>query len=154
MAKRVLVITGSKRLTRMLNALGSKQARAFHRKAIRTAAKVVLAEAKRRSPVRTGKLRSSLTVKALKRSRKGIGVQVTQKEGAFKGEAFYGSFVEFGYRRGKRRKEYRRKGGLQDTRKKIPGQWTMRAAGIAKEDEAIEIYEKEVERLIKTEANK
>ena len=148
MAKRILVITGDKKLTRMLNALGSQKARAVHRKAIRKAARPILAEAKATGPVKTGKLRASLTIKAAKRSRKSIGVMVTQKAGAYKGDTFYGSFQELGWRTGRAKQKSNRE------RKKIPGKWTMRQAAIDKQDEAIEIYETEVNTLIESEARK
>lgn len=153
MAKRSLILTGDKKINRMLNALASPRARAIHRQAMRKAVRPILAEAKARSPVKSGKLRASLTIKAAKRSRKSIGVLVTQKEGAFKGETFYGSFLEFGYKRGKRRKELRRKGAT-DSRRKIPGLWTMKQSADEKQNEAIDIYEAEVMDLIETEARK
>lgn len=156
MAKRSLIITGNVRLTRMLNALASNKAREVHRKALRRAIKPVLEEARLRAPVRSGAFRKSLTVRATKRSRKSIGVHVTQRRGMFKGKEFYGGFQEFGWRLGTRKKQYRRKGKtrVEDTRKKIPGKWFMRQAGKAKEKQVIEIYELEVEKLIQQEANR
>lgn len=152
MAKRVLVITGNKSLTRMLNALGSPKARELHRKAVRKAARPILEHAKAESPVKSGAMRKSLTIKALRRSRRGIGVRVTQKEGLFKGDQFYGGFQEFGWLTGRRRKKEHRKSNRE--RRKIPGKWFMRGAGTAKEQEAIDIYESELGTMIQQEARK
>ncbi len=154
MAKSSVIITGNKSLNRMLQGLASNQARAFHRKALRNAAKVVLQEAKARTPVASGALRSSLTVKAIKRTRKGIGVRITQRSGnEFMGREFYGGFLEFGWRVGKRRGKKTQRDG-NDSRRKVEGRWFMRSAGIAKEDEAIEVYETELGDLIRQEARK
>jgi len=100
MARAVFVIKGDKELTRMLNALG-KKARPVVAKALRAGSKLVLANAKNTSPVRSGAFRRSLTVRAMKRSRVRVGFRVTQKEinksGTDRKKAFYGGFVEFGY---------------------------------------------------------
>lgn len=148
MSKQVLVITGNKSLTRMLNALGSQKARAFHRKATRKAIQPILQQAKADAPSKTGALRSSLTIKATRRSRKGIGVRVTQKEGMFKGQQFYGGFQELGWKTGRRKQKSKRE------RRKIPGKWFMRGAGTSKEQQAVDIYESELESVIKQEAKK
>ena len=50
-------------------------------------------------PVDKGALRRSLKIRALKRSRKNkhtVGVRVVTGEDFFKGEQFYGAFLEFG----------------------------------------------------------
>ena len=152
MAKQHIIITGSKSLTRMLNALGSTKARAVHRRAIRKAARPILSAAKSNAPVDSGALRNSLTIRAIKKSRRGVGVRVTNKVGHdFKGKQFYGGFQEFGWKLGKRRS---RTGGTPDNRRKIAGKWFMRNAGTEQEQNAIDIYESGVEKLIKAEASK
>ena len=144
MAKsRGIIVTGDKAVTRALNSLGSKKAREIHRKAMRKAARPVLEWARNIVPVVSGTYRQSLTIRALKKSRTKIGVVVTQREGQFKGKAFYGGFLEFGWRTGKRRSER--------TRRKIEGRWLMRKAGNAKEDEARGLYIAEVKKLIDAE---
>lgn len=153
MAKRLVIITGDRKLNRMLSSLTSAKARALHRKAVRKAAKPILEQAKATAPVKSGALRRSLTIRATRRSRKSIGVQVTQKDGMFKGDQFYGGFQELGWKLGKRTSQTRRKAG-SDKRKKIPGKWFMRGAGTEKQDEAIEIYESELKTFIESEARK
>ena len=148
MAKRTLIITGSKELNRRLNALGGEKAKQFHRKAIREAARPVLQEAKATAPVKSGALRDSLTIRALKKSRTSSGVRVTQKSGFYKGKTFYGGFLEFGWMPGKRQRKSITRLSVSD-RRKIPGRWFMRQAGETRRSEAIEIYERELDYLIR-----
>lgn len=149
---RTVIITGNKSLTKMLNALGSNKAREFHRKAVRKAARPILSEAKTNAPVKSGALRGSLTIRAMPKSRKGIGVKVTNKVGHdFQGKTFYGGFQEYGWKVGRRRSK---RGGTSDNRRKVAGKWFMRNAGNAQEQNAIDIYESEVGNLIKAEAKK
>lgn len=101
MAKRTLIITGDKQLTRKLNALAGPKAKAINRQALRKMAKLVLTTAKGQVPVKSGAFKRSLTVRSGKRSRKSMRMVVTQKEmnraGTDKDKAFYGSFLELGY---------------------------------------------------------
>ena len=71
----------------------------------------------------TGKLRRSLKVRAIRRSRKGVGTKI-QSKFPNSGEAFYGAFLELGW------KHYQ-------TGRKIKGQWrwnkvAVRIGNIAK----------------------
>lgn len=70
------------------------------RKATRAAAKHVLELARQFVPVDEGDLEASLTVRAMKgRRRRGtVGASVLTREGMFRGDEFYGGFVEFGTR--------------------------------------------------------
>lgn len=68
-------------------------------KATRAAAKIVLVDAKQLVPHDTGALEASIKVRARKRSRRNkgtVGHSVTTSEGLFKGDEFYGGFVELG----------------------------------------------------------
>lgn len=164
MAKAVIV-TGDKEVTRALNALGSTRARAIHGKAMRLAAKVVLAHAQATVPVRSGAYRRSLTVRALPRSRKYQGARVTQRPIRYRGgkraKVFYGAFLELGWKSGGTRRrisaEWRdgtRKIKIERKQvksRKVVGRWLMRKAGTDKESEARGIYLAEVKRLIDTE---
>ena len=75
------------------------------RPALRAAARPILVSAKARVPVKTGKLRRSLRVRSIRRTRKRIGVKVVS---FFVGEAFYGGPVEFGHFAGRRTRISRR----------------------------------------------
>lgn len=72
------------------------------RNGLRAGAKITTAAARAVAPVRTGQLRRAIRTKAAKRSRRYIGVKTMIGEGYFKGETFYGAFVEFGWKTGKR----------------------------------------------------
>lgn len=148
-SRTTVIVTGDKEVTRQLASLGSRRAREFHRKSIRKAAKVVLEWARNIVPVQSGTYRRSLTVRALKKSRVFQGVRVTQREKAYTGKAFYGAFLEFGWKTGRRRA-----GEQAKPRRKIPGRWLLRKAGTVKEDEARGIYIAELKKFIDAEWHK
>ena len=92
-----VIITGDKALDRKLAGLPDKLAKKLSKQATRKAAKeIVLPRAKADAPVDTGELEDSLTVRAVKRSRRRIGHMVTTRDGMFQGDQFYGGFVEWG----------------------------------------------------------
>ena len=106
------VITGDKELDKVFALFEPKLRKKIARKAVRKAAKPVRDTAVARVPVRPrgthpkdrppGNLKRSIKVRALKRSRRNkhtVGVQVVTGEGFFKGETFYGAFIEFGTKR-------------------------------------------------------
>ena len=77
------------------------------RKAVRQAAKeIIKPDVMARVPEETGVLKSQVTVRALARNRVRLGSGVTLKDKSphglknplFAGEAFYGGFLEFGFK--------------------------------------------------------
>ena len=103
-----LVATGFKELDRKLRDFEPKVAKKAVRRASREALRPVHRAAQRNAPFETGLLEQSIKVRAIKRTRKAIGSQVTTREGFFQGETFYGAFQEFGWMTGKRGSENRR----------------------------------------------
>ena len=100
-----LTIKGSRELERKLMGLERKAAKKVVRQALRKGAKIVHAAARQEVPVRSGKLRKSLKVRRAKKNRRGsYAVMVTtgQNENMFTGETYYGAFVHYGHRVGKR----------------------------------------------------
>ncbi len=101
-----MVMTGDKKVNRMLKKLPSKQQKAAFRKAARPAIKPVMTEA--RSNIKkdsdTGKLAKTVKVRALKRSRSRIGVRVTTRAEDVDG-TFYGAFQEYGWKAGKAKRQ-------------------------------------------------
>ena len=91
-----VVLLGIKEIDRKLKRLDAKFGKKVVRKALRTGAKMVADEARRQAPVDSGTLRSAIKVKAQKRSRKSIGINVIVGEGFFIGKTFYAGFIEFG----------------------------------------------------------
>lgn len=106
MPKKVrLLLIGDAELRAKLSALTDAEARKAVLGATREAAKVIQAEAKRTAPKRTGALRRSIKVRAIKRSRKRIGMRVTTSklDSVYQGKTFYGAFQEYGWKTGARR---------------------------------------------------
>jgi len=88
---------GVAKFDRKLKALETRLQRKVVRQALRAGARVIAAEAKANAPVgKTGALKDSIRVWALKRSRRRIGVKVGSSIHAYKGDQFYGAFLEFG----------------------------------------------------------
>ena len=85
-------LTGDVDLARKLRGLKAVHAKAAIRKGTRAGSKDVQAEAKRTVPVRTGALRRSIKVRALKKSRRHVGHTVRL-------DKFYGAFLEYGTKR-------------------------------------------------------
>jgi HK97 gp10 family phage protein len=98
-------------LTRMLNTLPKKIRNKILREELRRSAKELVAPSKAATPVKTGRLRKSVKVRA-KRSRKAVQFTVGFNDKNFQGDTFYGAFLEFGWKAGKRNKG--------NTRKQIP----------------------------------
>lgn len=105
-----LTVTGHREVSKRLRELGGKLARKVLRDALRSGAKLVLADAvanvsKDNSPKSedTGTLRRSLRIRAGKRRRGQVTVKVATKDGWFQGKTFYGAFREFGHKIGKRK---------------------------------------------------
>lgn len=95
-----LVLLGVPELHRALKDFDVSVHKKVIRYAVRQAAKPVLDAARRLVPVRTGALKRSLRIRALRRQRKrtSIGVQVVTGRDFFKGDTYYGGMVEFGTR--------------------------------------------------------
>jgi HK97 gp10 family phage protein len=92
-------ITGIAELDATLNEMEKRTMRKHVARAVRTVAKKVLAEAKMLVPVDEGELKKSLKIRRAKRSRKlknQVVDQVFTGEGFFKGDQYYGGFVEYG----------------------------------------------------------
>ena len=91
-------LIGDKELIRRFNALPAKAEKKVFRQAARKVAKMILVSAKQKCPVRTGALKESLKVKAMKRSRNRIGILIGSgsDEPVLSGDTFYSAFVELG----------------------------------------------------------
>lgn len=97
--QRADVLTGDRELDRLLASVEAKKVKPALRKGAREGAKETAAQAKANVPTDSGALKRSIKVRALKRSRKTkhlVGARVVTGEGLFKGDNYYGGFVEFG----------------------------------------------------------
>jgi HK97 gp10 family phage protein len=107
-------LVGGDELFRRLHELPAKVAKTIGRRALRDGAKEILLQAKANVPVRSGRLKKSLKVRAGKqRKKETISVLVSTGKKWFTGDTFYGAFVEFGHRFGRRR--------LGNSRRKVDG---------------------------------
>ncbi len=124
-----IILTGDKALDRNLAQLTGAAGRKVFNKAARAAAKPVAKQARANAPSRTGRLKKSIKVRSIARSRNKIGIRVTtgNETGDFGGDGYYGAFLEYGYKRGKRSagvkaaQSLKRRGRLNQT-----SQWFLR----------------------------
>lgn len=136
---------GDKRILKKLAGLPPKIQRKVISKSARTAMRPVLNAAKANAPKKTGRLKKSLRMRALKRSRKGrIGVTVATSAKWFSGDEYYGAFQEFGWKVGKRAKGHRRKDAEADTRKQVPGKHYVERAYKSHGEQALKTFLSEV----------
>lgn len=89
-------ITGIAEIDRALRELEPKIAKKVLRQACRKALKPVKDAAQANAPVKSGQVKKAIKVKAGKRRRDQIRLDVTIGAGDFVGKQFYGSFLEFG----------------------------------------------------------
>jgi HK97 gp10 family phage protein len=91
-------VTGLRAVEKEMKDFPPKLEKKVKRKAARIAARPIVDDIKRSVPVVTGTLQRAYKIRALKRSRKQkqVGVRVMTDEGFFKGDAFYGGFLELG----------------------------------------------------------
>jgi hypothetical protein len=94
-------------VSRRLYAFSSKLGDRITYMALRSGAKLILAEARSRVPVKTGRLKKALTVKNSRinrRRRNGkVGIYLSINPGRSRDDnrgAYYGKFVDLGYKRG------------------------------------------------------
>ena len=120
-------LIGAKQLERALRTMSRKESTKAIKKATRAGSKLITQTTKALAPRKTGQLRRAIKTRVLKTRRRkfgaeSIGTVTVLGQGFFKGDEFYGAFLEFGYRRGKRQSvretEFFRG---EDVRKKIPG---------------------------------
>src|SRR6185437_13388918 len=85
-----------------LKSLNNKLERKIIRQGLRAGAKVLKSAAQSEAPERTGLLKSSIKVRAGKRTKNSISVNVATSANDFQGKAFYAGFLLYGWRIGKR----------------------------------------------------
>ena len=146
---------GDKAILKKLKGLLPKVRRKVISKAAKTAMRPVLSAAKSNAPTKSGRLRKSLRLRALKRNRKGkIGVTVSTSAKWFAGDEYYGAFQEFGWKAGKRTNAMRRKNNVEpDERKQIPGKHYVENAYKSHGEQALRSFMTEVPVQIEKIAN-
>lgn len=103
-AKSSFKIQGVDKLILKLRRLRGTAMRKVYRQAMREAARPVLATAKQIIPIGTGRAQKSLKIRALRRSRKLLGVQISPGSRGELGlsgvKGFYPTHIELGFKRG------------------------------------------------------
>jgi HK97 gp10 family phage protein len=89
-------VKGADKLQKKLASLMTKESKAALRKGTRAGCRIIQARAKEIAPVKTGALKRGIKVRALPRSKKWVGTQVTLAD---TGEVYYGAFLELGTKR-------------------------------------------------------
>lgn len=92
-------VAGAKQLMRKLQRMQKTEVAKAVRKGSRAASKMIAARAVEDAPQRTGGVRKAIKVRALPRSRKWTGTQVTMKVAG--NPAYWGAFVELGTKKQK-----------------------------------------------------
>lgn len=92
-----LDLRGHKDIMDAIRTLEPKLRSGAFRKVFRELGKIAQKEVISNAPVRTGVLKRSVKVRAVKRNRRGIvGVNIVTGAVTFRGKDFYGGFVEYG----------------------------------------------------------
>ncbi len=125
------IITGSKEMIQQLQQIDKKMANKISRDACRGAAKVIASAWKKDAPRKSGLTSRSVKVRAMKRKAGRVGVMAQIGAGDFKGETFYSSFVELGFKRGKRGSK---------NRKQVAGKHWMKKSFDSNKAKATETY--------------
>jgi len=152
----------SRQLAKILKALKripAKEGKKIIRTAAREAAKqVLLPVARALAPSDTGLLRRKIKVRAIGRSKNGVGVRIGATEKDFTGDQFYAAFQELGWRVGKRDKRVMdfqkslrnlRRSSIEradilanfggDSRKRVPGKKFLQKTAEQKGDQAANV---------------
>lgn len=95
-------VRGADELVTKLQAMRKTHAKAAVRKGARAGAKIEQARAKDLVPVKSGALKKEIKVRAITRSRRWTGAQVTTK--VKDGPTYYGAFVNYGTKKMKARR--------------------------------------------------
>lgn len=117
-------LTGDRELDRKFARLPEVVQRKVLRPALRGAAKMYQRAIQTEAPAVTGALAKSFKVRAAKRSRTNKGkvtVQARSDALEFKGDTFYGAFVHFGHRLGKRATRKKLRSPRRDRRALVEG---------------------------------
>lgn len=138
------ILTGSESLNEKLAALTNKQANEAIRKAARPALQPTLAAAKSMAPKRSGALSSSIKIRAIRRSRTRVGMRVTtaKSDSQFSGKTFYGGFIIWGRRIGKRTRRIKlaNRKDSYDSRGKVAANNFLKRAADRTRSTALRLY--------------
>jgi len=91
-------LDGTKELRKALDNLDRTTRSKFVRSGLRVGARLIVDEARARVPVRSGALKKAIKVQSAKSRKKGtLSIRVASGSVNFKGQTYYGGFIEYGY---------------------------------------------------------
>jgi HK97 gp10 family phage protein len=139
--KVTMLLIGESELRKKLEGLTDKESKAVIRGAAREALKPIQRMAQDLAPRKTGRLRRSIRIRSLTRSRKRIGARITisNKDTQFTGRTFYGAFQEFGWRPGKRLARSS-SAGATDQRPRVPPKEFLKRAARSASSTAVNLF--------------
>lgn len=118
-------LEGLEQLRQAMEQLEEGIAKKQMRVALRAGARVLERDLRAHAPVDSGLTEASILVRAMRRSRTGLGMMVMTTSAVFGRAVYYAGFVNYGWKAGKRPKaiNQRKKGKVfaNDRRKFIPG---------------------------------
>jgi HK97 gp10 family phage protein len=135
----VLRIEGADDILKALKQLEPKFAKKAVRKAMRVGLKPILTTARANAPVKSGKIKKAIKIRAAKRKRNRVGVRIKIGEENFVGKGFYGAFQEFGWKTGSRKSP-------PDQRTQIEGKHFMENAFDSRGHEAMNLTRDELKK--------
>lgn len=140
--KITILLIGESELRKKLEGLTDKESKAVIRGASREALKPIQRMAQDLAPRKTGRLRRSIRIRSLTRSRKRIGARITisNKDTQFTGRTFYGAFQEFGWRPGKRLARSSAAAGATDQRPRVPPKEFLKRAARSASSTAVNLF--------------
>lgn len=116
-----LQVKGADKIIRGLFEIEPRMARKVVRQSLRKGLNPIQRLAKSDAPVKTGLVKKSIKIRAVKRKKDRIAMKVTIGKDNFVGKAFYGAFQEFGYKHGSRKLP-------PEQRPEVPGKHFMQEA--------------------------
>ena len=125
-------VDGLKQLNKKLKALGPKLEKKVVRQALRAGAKIILADAKRNVPVKSGALKKDVRIKTMKRKKGRVGIIIQTGYG----ETWYGRLIELGWKLKKGRSVKRAESRLNRLKRPIKGLHGAAASAHAKKNAA------------------
>lgn len=147
-------VTGAKELEAALKSLPDRVARKILSTALRKAAGAVRDDAKASAPIKTGKIKKSIVIRAGKYRRGGSVRMLVVVLGAYRGPQSYSGPLELGHKVGSRGTGLKRKqaGTILDGRKYVRPRPFMRNAANRQRSRVVKIIEAQVRLGIHNEA--
>lgn len=124
-------VQGLQEATQALRELDRKAQKRIVRKALRAGGKVIQDKARTEAPTRTGALKRNVKIRGGRASKGSVALNIGIGARDFTGKTFYGGFVQYGHRIGKR--------ALGSKRKLVPPNEFLTRAFDATKEQAVTV---------------